>query len=400
MADPLDSTTEKPVLLLGMGRAGIRIAERVRQSCAFPGLVTAAADTDRDALQRAAVDRTLVLGEAWAQGQGCGGDVDLAEKAVWASGEALRALLRDARVVFGVAGLGGGLGSTGLWLAARLSREAGIPAVFLVTTPFSFEGATRMRVAESAEQRLRSETQALLVVPNSILFARLPPDTVLARAFEISDDLLARAVGGMARVCCARALLPVDLAGLKALLKPPRCTCSVAQGQGHGPDAVDEAVREFLASPFLGDPREFDSVQGAFFTVLGGEDLAVGAVQDCLEQVQQRLPRNAQTLVGAYTDPAMQGRLQLTGLLVRGPRPAPGPAAHVLAACNPAPSAPRRTRRAGAGAANAQQAALPLSYQQLGVFAGSPHPTFHDGENLDVPTFQRRNVPVDPGVSL
>jgi cell division protein FtsZ len=400
MADSAAKSSDKPIVLLGIGRGGIRIVDLARRSYAFPGLVAVAADTDLATLEGAQVDRTLQLGEAWTRGEGCGGDLDLAERAANASADALRALLQDARMVFAVAGLGGGIGSTAPRLLARLARECSVPTVFLVTEPFSFEGATRARVAEQAGQRLRLEAQTVMVVPNSLLFSRLPPDTTMPRAFEISGELLAKALAGLARICCAKGLLTAELAGVKRIVRHPGCTCSLALGQGQGPEAAETAVREFLASPFLGDARLLETVHAALLTLLGGEDLTIGAVQDCLGQVQAHFPRNAQILVGAYTDTRLQGQLQLTGLLVRAPRDAAGHQPELFPGTPHPDLEPRRTRRPAAGGGEPRQAALPFPEQQLGIFAGSPHPTFHNGENLDVPTFQRRNVPVDPGESL
>jgi cell division protein FtsZ len=400
MADSAAKSTDKPIVLLGLGRGGIRIVDIARRVHAFPGLLTVAADTDLAALDEAGVDRTLQLGEAWTRGEGCGGDLELAERATNSSAEALRALLQDARMVFVVAGLGGGIGSMAPGLVARLARECSLPAVFLVTTPFSFEGATRARIAEQAEQRLRLEAQTVLVVPNSLLFARLPPDTAMPRAFEISDELLAQALAGLARICSAKGLLTADLAGVKRIVRHPACTCTLAIGHGQGPDAVEAVVREFLASPFLGDVRQLETVQAALLTLLGGEDLTIGAVQDCLGQVQAHFPRNAQVLVGAYTDSRLHGQLQLTALLVRPQRDGAGRQPELPPAAGVEDAPARRARRVAVTDGQPRQAPLPFPEQQLGIFAGSPHPTFHNGENLDVPTFQRRNVPVDPGESL
>lgn len=401
MADPALESKDKPIVLLGIGRGGAHIVSVARQSCTFPGLLAVAADTDRAALDAVEVDQRLQLGEAWTGGDGCGGDLELAERATHASAEALRELLQGARMVFAVAGLGGGIGSTATRLVARLAREGSVPAVFLVTTPFSFEGATRARVAEQAEQRLRAEAQTVMVVPNSLLFSRLPPDTAMPRALEISGELLAKALTGLARICCAKGLITAEWAGVKRLVRHPTCTCSLALGQGQGPEAADEAAREFLASPFLGDARHLETVHAAMLTLLGGDDLTIGAVQTCLDQVQSRLPRNAQVLVGAYTDPRMQGQMQLTGMLVHTTLDASAGQPELPGATLPADrQGPRTRRQPGGGEGQPRQAALPFPEQQLGVFAGSPHPSFLNGENLDVPTFQRRNVPVDPGESL
>jgi len=400
MADSAGKTSDRQILVIGIGRGGIRIADEVRRTYAFPGLVVVAADTDRAALDEARADRTLLIGEPWARGEGCGGDIDVAERAANASADECRALLKDARMVFVAAGLGGGIGSAMPRVLARLARESAVPVVFMTTTPFSFEGAKRARTAELALSLLRTESEAVIAVPNSLLFAHLPPDTASSRAFDLASAQLGRALAGLAHICCAKGLLTADLAGVKRIVRRPGCACSLAMGQGQGATAAEDAIQEFLASPFIGDTSHLETVDAALLTLLGGEDLTIGAVQQCLERVQSHFPRNAQILVGAYTDPRLQGHVQLTGLLVSDERrradrqPDLIPADAHDAAARPSRRRPRRDSTAPA------QDLLPFPEQQLGIFAGAPQPTFLNGENLDIPTFQRRNIPVDRGEAL
>lgn len=401
MVDSAGKSSDRPILLVGVGRGGIRIADVVRSTCSFPGLTVVAADTDRATVDEAQADRTLQIGESWARGEGCGGDTDLAERAVSAATDELRALLSDARMAFVAAGLGGGIGSVLPRVLARLARECATPIVFLVTTPFSFEGAKRARTAELALSLLRAESDAVIAVPNSLLFAHLPPDTPSSRAFELASLQLGRALAGLARICCAKGLLTADLAGVKRIVRRPGCACSLAMGQGQGETAVEDAMREFLASPFIGGTPHLEGVDAALLTLLGGDDLAIGAVQQCLEKVQSHFPRNAQVLVGAYTDPRFQGQVQLTGLLVsdQRQRSARQPERLPSEAHDAGPARPARRRARRDDAAPAQDL-LPFPEQQLGIFAGALQPTFLNGENLDIPTFQRRNIAIDRGEDL
>ncbi|NLF18772.1 MAG: hypothetical protein GX595_16190 [Lentisphaerae bacterium] len=401
MVDATAQTPDLPILLLGIGRGGIRIADVVRRSCGFPELAVVAADSDAATLSAAAADRRLLVGEAWARGEGCGGDTEAAERAVSAATEELRGLVKEARMIFVAAGLGGGIGSVLPRVIARLAREAAVPVVVLVTTPFSFEGAKRAQTAEVALSLLRAEADAVIAVPNSLLFARLPPDTASHSAFDLASDHLGRALAGLARVCCAKGLLTADMAGVKRLLRRPGCACTLAMGQGRGPAAAEEAFRDLLASPFIGDASRLEATSAALLTLLGGETLSIGCVQDCLERVHSHLPRHAQVLVGAYTDARLADQVQLTCLLVAEAQPQARSQPSLLPSegtgNETAKTKRRRSRRDQAAPA---QDLLPLIEQQLGIFAGSPQPTFLNGENLDVPTFQRRNIVIDAGEDL
>ncbi|MBN2451130.1 MAG: hypothetical protein JXR77_12120 [Lentisphaeria bacterium] len=394
-----DPSTRR-ITLAGIGRGGLRIAAVVQRRYAFAGLRVVGMDTDAEALRQSGVPDPLLLGQSYAHGEGCGGDEELAEQALAASTDAMRAVLDASRLVFAVAGLGGGVGNAALRVVSRLARECAVPVVFVVTLPFSFEGVKRVRAAEQALLRLRGETDAVVAIPNSLLFGQLPPDTPSADAFALAGNLLAQAVAGLARICCAEGLLTADLAGVKRMVRRPGSTCALGIGLGEGETACEQAVNAFFASPFVGGAQRLRDVDGALLTVLGGEDLTIRQVQCCLDGLQECFQPSARLLVGAYIDPRMQGRIQVTGLVVREAQ-REGKAQPDLLSGEPRPG-----ETEGAGTRRPRGAApppglvdeLPFPEQQPGVFAGSPHPTFRNGENLDIPTFQRRNARIDPGV--
>jgi len=402
MVAALGTTPERHISLMGIGRGGCRIAHLVKAKYAFPGLRVIAADADADALRQCSPDEIIHLGEQWTHGEGCGGDMDLAERCVSASSNDLRDLLQRSRLMFVAAGLGGGIGSAGVRVLARLAREAAVPIVCLVTMPFSFEGGKRMGTAEQALAMLRQETEAVIAVPNSLLFSRLPPDTPGTTAFSMSSDLLAQALSGLARICCAQGLLTADLAGVKRIVRRPGSTCAIAIGCGQGENAADEAIQNFLDSPFVGGEHSLHDVDAALLTLLGGDELSIRSVEDCLGKLQSRFPGNPRVLVGAYTDSRLHGHIQLTGLLVREERKNAVAEPDLFGqADRKGGKSTRRTRSKGQEPAQPQdQDLLPFPDQQLGVFAGSSQPTFRNGENLDIPTFQRRNKRLDPGEDI
>ena len=390
---------EKPpesnrIALLGLGGGGGRIA------AAFAGLgeglpcSVAIADTDRAALGAATAGvATIALGPEWTNHEGCGGDTALGERAASAASAELTELLADAKLLVVLAGLGGGTGSGAARVVARLAREADVTSLFLVTLPFAFEGGWRRREAEKSLTALRELVDAVITVPNDLLFTALSADTPAPEAFRLADSLLAQGVAGLAHAAAAQALVPADFAALRSVLRHPRTTCALAVGHSADAGGWESAIDAFLECPLLGGRSMLGQADAAVLTLLGGPDLAVGDVQGCLAALQEQFPESARLVVGACTDERVRGRFEITGLLCKYAGTPPDAGSHTHAgerAAAPAAAAARR------GESRQIQGELPLQEQSLGGFSGVP-PTTVAGQNLDIPTFQRRGVQLDIG---
>lgn len=384
------------VVVLGLGGGGGAIvAELARDELLDAAVSLGVADTDQHALERLQGVVQIPLGRDWTGRQGCGGDVTLGEKAATASVEDLRQFLADARLVIVVAGLSGGTGSSAVRVTARLLRQMDLPSLFVVTTPFAFEGNWRATRAEQDLQVLRDLADAVMAIPGDLLFTALPGNTPAARAFETMATILAEGIGGLTRLNQATALLPVDYAAFRALLKEKPALCMLGVGHGAGADRWQLVMRSFCACPLVGGAEALAKADAAVITLIGNADLSVGEMQNCLTALQQQFRAGARVLVGVYTDPRCVNEVRLTGLICRF---AGGDSAPLQAAAPPAATPPpgRRSRRKGPTAADQQQGELPLLEQALGIFSGVV-PTTIDGENWDIPTYQRRGVQLDQG---
>ncbi len=382
------------IVVLGLGGGGGRIAARTRGEVALGHVVVGAADTDVRALELLEDVAHVPLGQEWVRHEGCGGDLVLGERAASASSAELKQFIGGARLLFVVAGLGGGTGSAAAKVVARLARDTQVTAVFVVTLPFAFEGSWRRRQAEKLIAPLRELVDVVIAVPNDLLFTRLPADTPAQEAFQMADSLLACSVGGLARLTSAHALIPADYASLRALLGHRDATCTLGVGSGTGENRWQDAIDSFLASPLIGGREALAKANAAVITLLVGTDVSIGEINTCLTAFQQQLPNSVQLVVGAYADEALSGEFRMAGLLCEY---------HDLAA-TPAPPPPedvkprKRSRKSrGRRAADGPvQGELPLQEQALGVFSGVT-PTTVAGQNLDIPTFQRRGIHLDVG---
>ena len=385
------------IAVLGLGGGGGRIVSRLSEIAPWSQLDVAAADTDADALEHVGEVTRIALGQEWTRQEGCGGDIVLGERAASASAERLREFIQDARLLIVVAGLGGGTGSGAAKVVARLAREAELSAMFLLTLPFAFEGNWRRQEADKCLAPLRRLADAVIVLPSDLLFTALPADTAATEAFRLADALLAKGVAGLTRLVSAQALVTADFAALKTLLRQRQATCALGVGQGEGETRWRDAVEAFLDSPLIGGRSALSEADAAVLTMLGGDDMSVGEVQTCLTAFQQHFPESTRLVVGAYADTSLRGRVQITGLICRyqdAYEPSTGPSEG--AAAVPAAKRTKKRREANGAAGSPIQGELPLQEQSLGIFSGTP-PTTVAGQNLDIPTFQRRGIHPDVG---
>lgn len=398
----------KDVVVLGLGGAGVKIADGVSRLNGAENVIVALADTDRRKLAGGADEVVeICMGEDWDCQHGCGADMQLGEKATSAALNDITELLQDAKLAIVVAGLGGGTGSGGSRVVARIARELSVPVLFVVTLPFAFEGNWRRRQADNALTPLRDLTDTVIAVQNDLLFNSLPADTVLADAFDYADRLLSRTIFGLAGMARAEWMLSADFTAIKKLLKRQPDICYVGLGVAEGDKRVESAVEEFAQSPLLGGEQTMKTAEAAVVTMLSGKQLSVGELRDGLTTLQARFSDDAEVLLGACTSTGCGEEIQITGLVCCSEEKKTTPGYRrddenregELPDFQGGSDQKRRgknAKKSGRSPArrDAIQEELPLQEQSAGIFSGAS-PTVFEGENLDIPTFQRRGIRIE-----
>ena len=375
--------------------AGMPGAERAR---------LLALDTDRAALESTGLppENTLLAGELWKGGRGCGGDELDGQRAVAHERAGLEAWLRDTKFLLVLCGLGGGTASGGAPVVLSVAAKLKLPNMFMVTLPFMLEGYRRRNLAEKVlSESLFDVADAVVTLPDDLLFSTLPGDTPLAAAFEMADRECAGAALALSGVLCAGNLLNADMAGFTALLKRRKCVCSIGVGIVRGAEECraeqlpEKLVSGMLASPLLGGPQVLRNADAAVISMLGGGDLSLGDVRNTLELTGKYLSPGAEQLTAASSDPGWEGARQLCVLAVKYDEAVPEPSAH--------PSAHRRvpSRRPSAVkpipmAGVAEQLELVLEPVAKGIMERTT-PVIWNNEDLDEPAFKRRNAVIDDG---
>jgi len=381
-------------VILGIGGGAGKVIRCLAATQGASWLEFAYIDTDTADLDDMPGVTCLPVGSGWTEGQSCGGDPFLGEKAVGASVPELKALLADTEMVIVVGCLGRGIASGGVQIVSRLVREEKLLAFFFVTMPFAVEGNGRREIAEIALRDLRENSDIVVAVQNDLLFTTIAADTRVAEAFAMATRVLADGVQGIAELVRCRGMTSVDFASLRALLKNREAHCSFGVGRASGANKTVEVIDDLFKSRMLGDHDFLARSDVVVASLIGGADLSIGDMSQCLSVLEKQLDPATRSYIGANIVPEKGDELQLTLVSVHyKQKPALAP---VSEPALPPAKGNRGHKEKTKAAADEKQFDLPFVKEMvsLGIFGNVP-PTMVNGENLDIPTFQRQGVVLD-----
>ncbi|HRZ45759.1 MAG TPA: cell division protein FtsZ [Candidatus Paceibacterota bacterium] len=420
---------------IGLGGAGVNIAQFLARE-ALPGVRFAAVNTDAQSLAPLQQIETHLLAAEITRGLGAGGDPDLGRQAAEKDAAALARLCAGADLVFVAAGLGGGTGTGAAPVLARIARESGALVLAFAILPFDCEGKRRQNQALAGLQSLKSAADGVICLPNQRLNRIADEHTHLADTFRISNEFLAQTIRGIWRMLHRPGLIHTDFSHLRAALQGRHTESAFATAQAAGPNRAREATELLLASPLLEDPALLAHADTALVTI-AAHNLTRGEIDRVLEPVNRQC-QNAHIMLGAVLDESLGDRIEINLIASRrepasadpsrlnAPPSSPLPPSqehlHLDLAgfsdapesrrshpeCLPPPPslAPETTRQlyhqkhsAGSRLRKVipprfRQQQLPLEIISKGRFEKSD-PTIRHGEDLDIPTFKRRGIPLN-----
>ena len=444
--DPLRE--EFTLKVLGVGGAGCNAVEHIaRQRAAqseFADVQLAAVNTDLQSLFDLSVECVMPLGATRTRGLGAGGDPDLARAAAEEDTEQLRQLCAGAEVVVIVTGLGGGTGTGVSPVLARVAKETGALVLAIATLPFECEGARRQRQAQAGLEQLKEAADAVLCLPNQRVLKLIDENTSLIETFKITNDLLAQGLRGIRRLLTRAGIINVDFADLCAVVRGQHAESAFACAEARGEHRAREVVEKLLASPLLEGGAVLNEAESVLVSIVAGSDLTMAEVNRVMSPIN-RACENAHIIMGAAVEVAFGDRLSATIIATRRGQLEPETGATTATEA----AASREPRQAGVGSLSAakespafdteffekasparpasrfvppppdlapekkeqllaqqngktyrkprskmRQGMLPLEIVSKGRFDKS-EPTIHHGEDLDVPTYIRRGVPLN-----
>ena len=301
--------------VFGVGGAGCNALADIARA-GLEGVEFLAMNTDAAALARCPVANKLSLGAKLTRGLGAGGDPARGRAAAEEDKEKLRALCEGADVLFVVAGLGGGTGTGAAPVLAQIARECGALVLGLVVLPFDWEGARRQRQAERGLAQLQAAADAVVCLPNQKLLTMVTEKTGMVEAFAAVHDLLAQGVRGVCRLLTRPGLMNVDFADVCAVTRDRHSACTLATAEAQGEHRAKELLEKLFNHPLMEEGRQLADSTGVLVSLTGGPDLAICDVRDVMEQIRRQC-EHANICMGATIEENLAGRMTVTVLSAR-----------------------------------------------------------------------------------
>ncbi|MDC0449128.1 cell division protein FtsZ [bacterium] len=297
------------IRVVGVGGAGGNVLNSMIESQKISGVEFIAVNTDAQDLSINKAFIKIPIGQDLTGGLGAGADPEVGRKAAEESTEVIQSNLEGSDMVFITAGMGGGTGTGASPTIARIARECGALTIGVVTKPFKFEGARRMRNADVGIEELRKDVDALVVIPNQKLLDIADEQMSIMDAFRLSDGVLNQGVQGISDIIVLPGLINVDFADVKTVMKDAG-TALMGIGIGTGENRAEEAARAAITSPLL--DQSIEGATGILFNIVGGSDLTMREVDRAATIINEVSSPDANTIFGASIDEKMQGQIKIT----------------------------------------------------------------------------------------
>jgi cell division protein FtsZ len=298
------------ISVLGVGGAGCNIVTWMKEK-GVVGATVLALNSDAQHLSVSKADKRILLGYRVTGGLGCGGYPEQGAKAVEENAEEIKKELANTGLVFITCGLGGGTGTGGSPVIAKIAKEFGALTLGVVTIPFQVERA-RLVKAKDGLQRLAEVCDAVIVVDNNRL-RKVAGNLPLKEAFAVANELIATFVKNLSETIAVPSLMNMDFADLRSIMLKGGI-CAIGVGEGSGDKKIEDSVEEALNTQLL-DIADLSKAEGALVHIEGGDDMTLDDVNRAGELVINRISPTAKVSWGARVNSAMTGKVRTTVVL-------------------------------------------------------------------------------------
>lgn len=308
------------IVVIGVGGAGGNAVNNMILS-QLEGVEFAAANTDSQALSQLLVprDRFIQLGLEVTQGLGAGSKPDVGRAAAEESIEEITRFISGSNMLFITAGMGGGTGTGAAPVIARIARENGILTVGVVTKPFHFEGAHRMRTADAGIDELQKYVDTLIIIPNQNLFRLANERTTFADAFKMADDVLHAGVRGVTDLMIMPGLINLDFADIRAIMsemgKAMMGTGEASDDDGNTEGRALRAAELAISNPLLDDVC-MKGAKGILINITGGYDMTLYEVDEAVNCIRRSSGEdengNVNIIFGSTFDERLNGKIRVS----------------------------------------------------------------------------------------
>jgi cell division protein FtsZ len=296
------------IKVVGIGGGGVNAVNRMIEE-GLKGVEFIAINTDAQALLMSDADVKLDVGRELTRGLGAGANPDVGAKAAEDHREEIEEVLKGADMVFVTAGEGGGTGTGGAPVVANVARSLGALTIGVVTRPFGFEGKRRAVQAEAGIERLRSEVDTLIVIPNDRLLSISDRHVSVLDAFKAADQVLLSGVQGITDLITTPGLINLDFADVKSVMSGAG-SALMGIGSSRGDDRAVAAAEMAISSPLL--EASIDGAHGVLLSIQGGSDLGLFEINEAAQLVSNSAAVDANIIFGAVIDDALGDEVRVT----------------------------------------------------------------------------------------
>lgn len=296
------------IKVVGVGGGGVNAVNRMIES-GLKGVEFIAINTDAQALLMSDADVKLDIGRDLTRGLGAGADPEKGRQAAEDHSDQIEDALKGADMVFVTAGEGGGTGTGGAPVVAKIARSLGALTIGVVTRPFSFEGRRRAQQAEDGIANLADEVDTLIVIPNDKLLEMTDVRIAILDAFKEADQVLMQGVSGITDLITTPGLINLDFADVKSVMSNAG-SALMGIGSARGDDRARQAAEQAVSSPLL--ESSIDGARGVLLSIAGGSDLGLFEVSEAANLIEAAAHEEANIIFGTIIDDSLGDEVRVT----------------------------------------------------------------------------------------
>ena len=306
--DMLMETTSAKIKVIGVGGGGNNAVERMIED-GLEGAEFMVINTDQQAMAKGKAENKLVIGAKLTRGLGAGANPEIGQKAAQESEEAIRKALEGSDMVFVTAGMGGGTGTGAAPVVAGIAKKMGILTVGVVTKPFRFEGAKRMRSAMGGIEELSKNVDTLITISNDRLLDVADKKTTMIEAFHMADDVLRQGVQGISDLIYRPGMINLDFADVRTIMQD-KGQAHMGIGRAKGEDKSRKAAEMAISSPLM--DTSIDGAKGVLVNVCGGMDMTLYEFDAVSDIINSLADPEAEIIVGSSFDESLEDEIVVT----------------------------------------------------------------------------------------
>ena len=306
---PIEQDLSPKIAVFGVGGGGVNAVNNMIFAN-LEGVDFFVANTDTQALESSLASNKIKFGINSTKGLGAGSDPKVGEIAADESSNEIIEALEKYNLVFITAGMGGGTGTGGVPIVAKLAKEKNILTVGVVTKPFHFEGARRMSVAEEGLDSLQECVDTLIIIPNQNLFRLANEKTTFADAFKMADEVLHAGVKGITDLITKPGLINLDFADIHSVMNE-KGKAMMGTGESEGDNRAMKAAEAAISNPLL-DHSSMKGAKGVLINITGGMDMTLFEVDEAANRIKEEVDSNANIIFGSAFDNNLEGKIRVS----------------------------------------------------------------------------------------